>query len=426
MTSDGLRLSKLIAPSFHELHRAIKAGGIEEGGVFVPKRHFWLCGGRGSTKSSFAAIQTVLAVKRDPTHNAVVIRKVANTMRDSVFAQVLWAIEMLGCGHEFHASLSPMEIRHASGTRIVFRGADDADKIKSLKFRQGYASVVWLEEADQFTGMREVRTLLQSLVRGGEKFTILYSYNPPRHRGAWVNKEETIHRDDRIVHRSCYTDVPREWLGEVFFQEAEMLREIDEKSYRHEYLGEPVGIGGVVFDNVSIETITDEQIAEFDRIYHGVDWGFDPDPFVYGKMHFDRKHSTLYIFEEFSGKRLSNEKSAAEVKKRAGHSLVMCDSAEPKSIADMRALGVDARPAKKGPGSVEYGMKWLQSLKRIVIDPKRAPVCASEFPAYEYVRSRDGDYTSAFPDKDNHGIDMVRYAMQPAMNDRSARISTDD
>jgi phage terminase large subunit len=114
------------------------------------------------------------------------------------------------------------------------------------------------------------------------------------------------------------------------------------------------------------------------------------------------------------------------VKKRAGHSLVMCDSAEPKSIADMRALGVDARPAKKGPGSVEYGMKWLQSLKRIVIDPKRAPVCASEFPAYEYVRSRDGDYTSAFPDKDNHGIDMVRYAMQPAMNDRSARISTDD
>lgn len=406
------RVTDCIAPAFFGAHNAIKRGDYT---------HYWFCGGRGSTKSSFCAIQTVLAVKRSPDVNAVVIRKVADTLRDSVFAQVLWAIEILGLTHEFRASVSPMEIKHVSGTRILFRGIDKPEKLKSLKFAQGYCGLVWYEELDQLAGMREVRNVNQSLIRGGDRFVILYSYNPPRHRGSWVNVEVNNARPDRLVHRSCYTEVPREWLGEAFIHEAEMLKERDEDSYRHEYLGEAVGVGGVVFSNVEIRRITDEEVEQFDHIYHGIDWGFDPDPFTYGKCHYERNTRTLYIFEEFNANRISNEKAAEEVKKRAAGALVLCDSAEPKSIADLRAMGIDARPVAKGKDSVARGVKWLAShVERIVIDPERAPLAAKEFPAYEHVRTKDGEYTSALPDKDNHAIDRTRYACQPLMQTQSA------
>lgn len=403
------------------VHRAIKEGGVIENGVFVPKTHFWLCGGRGSTKSSFVAIQIVLGILRDPEANAVVIRKVADTLRDSVFAQMLWAVEKLGATGEFTASVSPMEIRHAGGGRIIFRGLDRPEKLKSLKFSNGYAKLIWVEETDQMAGIAEIRNVLQSLMRGGERFCVFYSYNPPRHRGSWVNVEVNNARPDRLVHRSCYTEVPREWLGEAFIHEAEMLKERDEDSYRHEYLGEAVGVGGVVFSNVEIRRITDEEVEAFDHIYHGIDWGFDPDPFTYGKCHYERNTRTLYIFEEFNANRISNEKAGEEVKKRAGGALVMCDSAEPKSIADLRAMGIDARPVAKGKDSVSRGVKWLAShVERIVIDPERAPLAAKEFPAYEHVRTKDGEYTSALPDKDNHAIDRTRYACQPLMQTQSA------
>lgn len=403
--SEGLSLSDQIARPFWRVHKAMKRHEYT---------HYWLCGGRGSTKSSFAAIESALAVKKGT--NVVIVRKVADTLRDSVFAQVLWAINLLGMAGEFTASVSPMEIRHVSGYRILFRGLDKPEKLKSLTFTQGYCGLVWFEEADQLHGMGEVRNVLQTLLRGGDEHTVIYSYNPPRHRQAWVNLEEHVQRDDRLVHRSCYTDVPPEWLGATFFREAEALKAHDEKSYRHEYLGEPVGVGGVVFDNLRIEPIPDDVVFEFDRIYNGVDWGFDPDPFVLVRCHLDMKHRTLYLFDEFAANRMSNADAAVVVLDRVGRGdVVMCDSSEPKSVRDFRDSGIDAYPVKKGKDSVKYGIKWLQTLEEIVIDPVRCPLAASEFPAYEYVRTRDGDYTSALPDKDDHAVDSVRYALSPAI-----------
>jgi PBSX family phage terminase large subunit len=419
---EGNRLASLIAPKFYALHHRIKAHEAT---------HYWLAGGRGSTKSSFAAMQAVLALKRDPSVNAVVLRKVAKTMRDSVYADVLRAADRLGVGFEFHGSTSPMEIVYRpTGQRIIFRGTDDAEKLKSITAPHGYFGVVWFEELDAFAGMEEVRSLTQSLLRGGDRFTALYSYNPPRSRDNWVNKQEAIPHPDRIVHRSCYTDVDPSWLGPVFLAEAEWLKGVDERAYRHEYLGEAVGTGGAVFDNVELRTITDEEIAEFDRIYNGVDWGYFPDPWVFGRMHYAAAQRTLYIFAEASGTRMSNAESSAVVRTMLGEvknadgsikeyargELVMCDSAESKSIAEYRiAHGIDARPAKKGAGSVEYGMKWLASRAKIVIDPVRCPLAAEEFPAYEFVRDRAGEFVSAYPDANNHSIDLARYALSPLM-----------
>ena len=392
-----ITLDTLIAPSFFDVHAAIRSHAYT---------HYWLCGGRGSTKSSFASIQVVLAVARGT--NAVVIRKVADTLRHSVYPQLLWALRMTGYDRDFHPTLSPLGFVHKSGRQILLRGMDDPGKLKSLKFADGHAGIVWYEETDQFAGMREIRNVNQSLLRG-DKHTVLYTYNPPRHRAAWVNVEEGIERPDRLVHRSCYTDVDPTWLGPVFLAEAEQLKASDEKSYRHEYLGEAVGVGGVVFDNLEVRTITPEERDTFERTYSGLDWGFDPDPLVYERMYYDRKASTLYIFDEFHANRMSNEEAATHVKPLCGHDVVWCDSAEPKSIQDFRNCGIDARKVRKRKGGWHMAAKWFQTRKRIVIDPKTCPVAAREFPAYEYVRTKDGEYTSAYPDKEDHGIAAAFY-----------------
>ncbi len=361
--------------------------------------------------------------------NAVVIRKVADTMRDSVYAQMMWAIDILGVSAEFHGSVSPMEIVYKpTGQRILFRGCDKPEKLKSIKLRSGYIGLIWFEELDQFYGMNEIRNILQSLMRGGERFSVFYTYNPPKSRDNWVNREVLTHRDDRIVHTSSYLEVPRHWLGEQFYNEADELQAANEAAYRHEYLGDITGTGGAVFENITIRTIADDEAAEFDRLYNGVDFGFFPDPWILVRCHYAAAQRTLYIFDEASAIRASNAQTSEIIKQHLGQvrneageiveyarkELVVCDSASPQNIAEYRNLNVDARPVKKGPGSVEFGVKWLQGLHEIVIDPARCPTAATEFQLYEYERTRDGEYCSQLPDRNNHAIDATRYAMTPA------------
>ena len=135
----------------------------------------------------------------------------------------------------------PMElIRKGTGQKILFRGCDDPKKLKSIKFQRGYAKFIWYEEADEFGGMAELRSLNQSLLRGGEKLCVFYSYNPPKSQSNWVNRECLQPKANRLVHTSDYRRVPPAWLGDAFLQEAEYLKELNEKAYRHEYLGEVV------------------------------------------------------------------------------------------------------------------------------------------------------------------------------------------
>lgn len=411
MTSEPVRLSETIAPSFHDLHRDVRDHSAT---------HVWLRGGRGSTKSSFASVEVIMLLLRNPDVNAVVLRKVADTLRSSVYAQLLWAISALGLDAKFRATTSPMEIEYLpTGQRIIFRGVDKPEKIKSLKVAKGYVGVTWFEEIDQFAGMAEVRNIHQSLMRGGDRFWALYSFNPPRSRDNWVNRELATPHADRIVHASDYRDVPADWLGEQFIAEAEALRDLDEKAYRHEYLGEVVGTGGNVFENVVLREITDAEIETFDVTYNGVDFGYFPDPWVFLRIHYQAAQRRILIFDEATGVKLSNEASAAVINARlsdrAGNvrrETVTCDAAEPKSVDNYRALGIDARRAVKGPGSVEHGIKWLASRVEIVIDPKRCPLAAREFMAYEHEQNREGEYVSGYPDADNHTIDAARYALE--------------
>lgn len=421
-SAQGVRVSETVAPAFHDIHRDIRSHD---------HTHYWLGGGRGSTKSSAVSIEIVMLILRNPDANAVVLRKVADTLRGSVYAQILWAIGMLGLDSKFHATTSPMEITYKpTGQRIVFRGLDKAEKVKSFKFIHGYAAIVWFEEIDQFSGMYEIRKTLQSLMRGGSRFWCFYSFNPPRSRDNWANKEVLRKREDRVYHASTYLDVPVDWLGEQFILEAEDLRDTNDTAYRNEYLGEVVGTGGNVFENVEVREIPDDELAKFDSIYNGVDFGWFPDPWVFVRCHYDMARKTLYIFDEATGVKLSNEATAEVVKahltySRAGdreptlhRDRVTCDSAEPKSVENYRALGLRAEGAIKGPGSREHGIKWLASRARIVIDPQRCPTAAEEFTAYEHERNKQGDYVTSYPDANNHTIDAIRYALEPVTTRR--------
>ncbi|MHB1323978.1 MAG: PBSX family phage terminase large subunit [Coriobacteriia bacterium] len=417
--SEPVRLSTVIGPAFVDLHREVRGHEYT---------HWWLKGGRGSLKSTFASIEVVMLLLRHPEANAVVLRKVAKTIRKSAYAQILWTIGVLGLSSKFRATTSPMEITYRpTGQKIVFEGLDAPEKIKSLKFECGYAAVVWFEEVDQFSGMEEIRSVHQSLLRGGDLFWVFYSYNPPRSRDNWVNKLLAGPVPDGWrVHESCYLEAPEEWLGEQFISEAEDLKALDEKAYRHEYLGEAVGCGGNVFENVTLRAITDEEIATFDHVYNGVDFGFWPDPWTFGRVHYAAAQKTLYLFDGAVEYKASDEQTAGVIKARLSdqhgnvrRETVTCDSAEPKAISKYRGLGLDARGALKGPGSVEHGMKWLATRVEIVIDPARDPLAAKEFVAYEHERTKDGEYVSSYPDADNHSIDRTRYALERVINRRA-------
>ena len=398
------RIGRSIAPGF--------AGVL--GDVLVHGHtHYDLPGGRGSMKSSFVSLTVVFLLLLEPTAHALVLRKVANTMRDSVYAQYLWALEQLGVQQFFDCRLSPMElVFRPTGQKILFRGADDPMKIKSIKVPFGSITVTHFEEKDQFAGRAEIRTILQSTMRGGDRFWNFESYNPPLSRDNWANLDTAAERPDRLCHHSTYLEAPKEWLGEQFVAEAESLKLSDERAYQHEYLGLAVGTGGNVFENLELREIRDEEMRGFDRIYMGVDWGFAPDPFAFIRLHYDPARETIYLLDELCVLRQTNTLTAEELLRRGYQDgVITCDSAEPKSVADYRSFGLNARAAVKGPGSVEYGMKWLQG-RKIVIDRRRTPEALREFSRYEFERDWYGNFISGYPDKDNHLIDAVRYALE--------------
>lgn len=399
-----IKLSEIIAPHFYDVHRAIKSHKYT---------HYMLNGGRGSTKSSLWGIETVLLIKKNPKCHALILRKVAGTLRDSVYNQIVWAIEKLGLDAEFHCTVSPLEITYLpTGQKIYFRGADSPTKIKSIKPQFGYIGITVFEELDQFNGMEEIRNIQQSTMRGGDKYWVFYCYNPPKSMQSWVNIESMMQRDDRLVHSSNYTTVPRDWLGDQFFVEAEQLKIRNEKAYRHEYLGEPVGTGGNVFENVTIRNIDDAEMNDLRSGYilRGNDFGFAVDANAYCEVRLINNR-LYFLGNEIYEPKLSNKRLIERIKSfNSGGGEIICDSANPKDIAEMREYGLIAYACSKYPGSVDTGIKWLQSLDEIIIDSRRNPAAAQEFSLYEYEQTKDGQYISSYPDKNNHMIDACRYA----------------
>lgn len=409
------KLSDLIPKKFHPVWKA----------ALNPDILNVVCkGGRGSGKSSDVAHIITQLLMRYPV-NAVGIRKVDNTIELSIFEQMKWAISEQGVSHLFKVNKSPMRITYIPrGNYIVFRGAQEPERIKSLKSANFPFAIAWLEELAEFKTEDEVTTITNSLLRGelgdGLFYKFFYSYNPPKRKQSWVNKkyETSFQPDNTFVHHSTYLDNP--FISKQFVAEAEAAKERNEKRYRWEYGGEAIGSGVVPFDNLQVVkgSITDEMVANFDNIRNACDFGYATDPLAFVRWHYDKKRNGIYAVDEYYGQKISNRQLAKHLHDKGYQSdIIFADSAEPKSIAELRDEHGISRieGVKKGPDSVEYGEQWLDDLDFICIDPQRTPNIAREFENIDYQTDKDGNPKPRLEDKDNHAIDATRYAFSEDM-----------
>lgn len=375
-----------------------------------------------STKSSFVSTCIPLLMEMNPKLHCVCFRKYGTNLADSVYTQLESTIneKLTPIADHWLFKKSPLKIVNMrTGQQIIFRGLDDPQKVKSLKAPFGYFGLIWIEELAEFDGMEEIRNVLQSLRRGGHYFQTFCSFNPPDTTSNWVNiaatQQEVDGRIYRYIHHSDYRSVPREWLGEEFIKNAEILRLTNERAYRHEYLGEVTGNGGAVFPNLVDLEMSDEMISHFDSRRFGLDFGFARDPLAYTASHLDKKHRDLYIWDELVEVDCTNILLAQKLKAKQrdiGYNYIMCDAAEPKSIAELEGLGVNVLPAQKGPDSRRFSYRYLQSLAHIYCDRKRCPETYKAFAQCEYLKNKAGEFISKYPENGGDDpIDSVRYAV---------------
>ncbi|MDO5300113.1 MAG: PBSX family phage terminase large subunit [Clostridia bacterium] len=401
----GRRMHENMARCFDEAAQAVESGMYSKA---------LLGGGRGSTKSSAVSLMIVHGLERDERACALVLRKVGNTLRGSVFEQMLWAIETLGVADHWEATVSPMEIVSTrTGQKIVFRGLDEPRKIKSIKLkRRRYFRYVWFEELDEYDGEAEIDNVLDSALRGGPGGIALCSYNPPKSANNWVNKLAQNPPASCYVHHSDYTMVPAEWLGPTFIRRAQELKARNETAYRHTYLGECTGEGGAVFKNVKIKPIGMADRVRFElKPNIGMDFGYvDPNTIV--KSYYEAGElRTLYIYEEFYQSEMTTKQIAAACRRIARHGeLIRADNAAKQVIADLRAEHkINITGVAKGKNSRQTGYDWLRDLDQIVIDPVTCPNAVREFAAYEYARDKTGQMIERYPDGNDHTIDATAY-----------------
>ncbi len=415
-----INLTDCIAPSFYDLFWDV----WEE-----KYTHYWQKGGRGSTKSSFISESIILKMMDDGEKgvmsNALVVRRVKDTLEGSVFEQMIWAIDQLGAMEEWQIKLSPLRLIYKkTGQQVLFKGADKPKKLKSTKVSKGWIKYIWYEEVDEFESYDKIRNINQSIMRGGPNFLVFYSFNPPESQRNWANMEVLDERPDKRVHHSDYRSVPVGWLGEQFIIEAEHLKKVNLKKYEHDYLGAVTGTGLEVFTNVTIRKITDDEIKIFDRIRRGLDFGYGADPLSYTLCYYDKKRKRLYIFGEVYQCKLGNSRAVEAIKHTyAWNGTITGDSAEPRTIAEFNKLGLKIIGAKKGPDSVEHGIKFLsEEIEEIIIDQERAPNHAREFLGYELDVDKEGNPKGEYPDKNNHTIDSTRYALEADMLNNKVKV----
>lgn len=411
------KISEIINKNFYEFWKTINSNKY----LF----HV-LKGGRASAKSTHIAIWLVLALMKYPV-TCLCIRKVGNTLAESVFEQLKEAIDILNVGHVWKVQKSPLQLVYIPrGNKFIFRGADDPAKIKSIKMSKFPIAFVWFEELAEFKTEDEVSTIVNSVLRAelppGLSYKVIYSYNPPKRKQSWVNKkfETQFIPNNTYVHHSTYLDNPH--ISKAFIEEAEEVKKKNEFKYRWEYLGEPIGSGVVPFNNLVFREITDSEISSFDNIRQGNDWGYATDPLAFVRLHYDKTRKRIYFIDEFYGVKKSNKELADWIiRKEYQYDMTICDSAEPKSVDELKSYEVTAKGAKKGPGSVEYGEKWLDDLDEIIIDVKRTPNVAKEFENIDYQVDKDGNPKAKLEDKDNHTIDATRYALEDDMKSRRTK-----
>ncbi len=428
--SKTVDINDLIGPAFKPVHARI---------ILNRYREYWLAGGRGSLKSSFAAITGIRHVMENPDVNGIVTRKVGETMRTSVMQSLQAAIRRLGVQDRWHATNAPAQLTYLpTGQVVICKGLDDALKLKSLEIKSGYYGFLWNEEGAEYDSLEELQSVDQSVLRGGPgedaplligpKFLKIVSYNPPPEDYHWINVEARRAKPGRLVHRSNYLDVDPAWLGEAFLSDAADMARSDPVKYANVYMGEQVGnteskVFAGRFESRAFEVERREGKSfidggEVDGPYYGGDFGHAADPSVLVRVWHDAARRRVYIeYESFAygvDAELHKLKDVYEQIPGSHTHKIRADSSRPETIAFLKRQengAFDVIGAEKGPGSVEEGIEWLKSHKTIIHE--RCPKALEEFRKHSYRVNKAGDVLPEFIDKFNHGIDSVRYSVEP-------------
>lgn len=249
---ERISIKNIIAPHFWNTFNSKKVNQIYEGG-------------RNSTKTSMIAIKIVYNCLSNNNCSAVALRNHKIDLRKSVYKEIKRACKRLGLIEDvdYRATTSPMEIKFNNDNTIYFAGGDDFEAVKGTIDEDKLIKIVWFEELTGFKDEETIEQIKATFTRGNNDwFMALYSFNPPKNKFDWVNKWVDSKRDlkDYIIHHSDYRTVPEQWVGKIAIQEAETLKQNDEKRYRWIYLGEVIGLEGLIYNPDLIEYVDEDYI----------------------------------------------------------------------------------------------------------------------------------------------------------------------
>lgn len=405
---NSVSYAALLGPAFYPVYWKIEDGEADE---------IYLKGGRGSLKSSFAALTIVRGMMADPDANGIAFRKVADTLRTSVLASIEWAIDQLKVGHYWRITYSPAEATYLpTGQKVIFKGLDKAGKIKSIRLKKGFFKYLWFEELPEFDGPEEIRSVRQSVLRGGDGQIVLYSMNPPRDPKHWANVEAAQEKKKKLVHHSSYEQAPPEWLGSKFLEDAAWMKENNPFLWSHEYGGVPTGLDESVIFGKKYRVADFTPRPDWSGPYFGADWGFSEDPSTLTKSwieHLPDGRMNLYIEYAAFGYHVEMDDYPtfyAQVPDSQRYP-IYADNSRPETISHVKNKGFIVEAAEKWKGSVEDGIATLLSFTNIVIHP-RCPEMIDEARLYSYKIDRvTKDILPDIVDRHNHGWDAIRYSL---------------
>lgn len=419
------KLSEIIAPVYWKLHDNIKNHKTT---------HNYIEGGRNSAKSSDASIEIILDILADNKASAIAMRRFAKTLHDSVFNQLLWAIDLLDVQNEFTWTVSPLRIKRVGTNQTIefasLNSPEDYRKIKSMKPGIGtYFKDIWYEECDEFDSYTQIEQTNLTLMRGGQYFNVFYVSNAPFNQNHWYTVRSRINRPDYYyIHTTVY-DIPHNWTTQAQWDDIEYMKEHNPAEYKHRILGLPGNNDLKVFTNIyeyKLDNIDYNIRKRWDNYVCGLDFGYRPDPTAYIVLYYDDIHNDLYLIGERYEIRLKTQEIYEKIidcQEETGIDDRITSEIDERIIDELYDMGLDIEAAEKGPKSREFGVKWLQNLNHIYIDIEKTPNAWREFTSFEFVKDKYDNITSKTQDGNDHTIDATRYACEKFWKHKTVEVS---
>jgi phage terminase large subunit len=364
--------------------------------------------------------------------NYLCIRNVKRYVKVSIFNEIVKVITFLQLQKAFKINWTDLTITCINGYQILFVGLDDVEKVKSITPVLGVITDIWVEEATEIseTDITQLEKRLRGISESNVSKRITLSFNPimkthhlfVKYFGNWQDGQKILKTDKMLVLKTTYKD--NKFLT---LQDVQRLENETDKYYHDVYtLGNWGVLGNLIFKNWEVKDLSKEMVIvgdkevcildTFDNYKNGQDFGFSSDPAATVRTHYDKKNKTIYVIDELYEREMTNDVLAKNLKTMIGNEYIVCDSAEPKSITELRLLGIKALGAKKGKDSIDFGIDWLQRQK-IIIHTK-CQNFKNEIAQFKWKEDKDGNVMKVPVDKNNHLIDALRYCYEDEMTYR--------